>query len=79
MAKMLKAGVIGLGMGGNHLAGYLAHPDVEVVAATTTSEAGTPVSAVHRDLLGETDLCFGLVVRVNKCSLLRVIAFIIPK
>ncbi|MBQ4106107.1 MAG: Gfo/Idh/MocA family oxidoreductase [Lentisphaeria bacterium] len=28
----LRAGVIGLGMGGNHLRGYLEHPDVEVVA-----------------------------------------------
>ena len=26
MAKKLKAGVIGLGMGGGHLAGYLTHP-----------------------------------------------------
>ena len=32
MKKKLKAGVIGLGMGGAHLAGYLQHPDVEVVA-----------------------------------------------
>ena len=32
MGKKLKAGVIGLGMGGAHLAGYLTHPDVEVVA-----------------------------------------------
>ena len=31
MAK-LKAGVIGLGMGYGHLAGYMSHPDVEVVA-----------------------------------------------
>ena len=35
------------------------HPDVEIVAATTTSSEGTPVGAVHRDLIGETDLCFG--------------------
>lgn len=35
------------------------HPDVEIVAATTTSSEGTPVSTVHRDLIGETDLCFG--------------------
>ena len=32
MSKKLKAGVIGLGMGWNHLSGYLSHPDVEVVA-----------------------------------------------
>lgn len=37
----------------------LNHPSVEIVAATTTSTEGTPVSSVHRDLFGETDLCFG--------------------
>lgn len=37
----------------------LNHPNVEIVAATTTSSEGTPVSSVHRDLIGETDLCFG--------------------
>ena len=35
------------------------HPYVEIVAATTTSSEGTPVTSVHRDLIGETDLCFG--------------------
>ena len=37
----------------------LNHPDVEIVAATTTSSEGTRVDSVHRDLIGETDLCFG--------------------
>ncbi|MDD3153818.1 MAG: Gfo/Idh/MocA family oxidoreductase [Victivallaceae bacterium] len=37
MAK-LKAGVIGLGMGSNHLRGYLTHPDVEVVAVADRLE-----------------------------------------
>lgn len=37
----------------------LNHPHVEIVAATTTSSEGTPVSSVHRDLIGETDMCFG--------------------
>lgn len=37
----------------------LNHPNVEIVAATTTSTDGTPVASVHRDLIGETDLCFG--------------------
>ena len=37
----------------------LNHPYVEIVAATTTSSEGTPVASVHRDLIGETDLCFG--------------------
>lgn len=38
----------------------LNHPHVEIVAATTTSSEGTPVTSVHRDLIGETELCFGL-------------------
>ena len=37
----------------------LNHPNVEIVAATTTSSEGTPVASVHRDLIGETDLSFG--------------------
>ena len=61
MAKTIKAAIAGATgyTGGELLRILLNHPDVEVVAATTTSEVGTPVSAVHRDLLGETDLCFG--------------------
>ena len=38
MARKLKAGVIGLGMGSAHLAGYLTHPDVEVVAIADRRE-----------------------------------------
>ena len=38
----------------------LNHPNVEIVAATTTSSEGTRVDSVHRDLIGETNLCFGL-------------------
>ena len=37
----------------------LNHPDVEIVAATTTSSEGVRVDSVHRDLIGETDLSFG--------------------
>ena len=36
----------------------LNHPYVEIVSATTTSSEGTRVDSVHRDLIGETDLCF---------------------
>ena len=45
--------------GGELLRILLNHPDVEIVAATTTSSEGTPVASVHRDLIGEADLCFG--------------------
>lgn len=44
--------------GGELLRLLLRHPHVEVIAATTTQMEGTLVAEVHRDLLGETDLCF---------------------
>ncbi len=37
----------------------LGHPQVQIVAATTTSSDGLEVTSVHRDLIGETDLQFG--------------------
>lgn len=36
----------------------LNHPEVEIIAVTSTTTAGEPVSAVHRELLGETDIRF---------------------
>ena len=61
MERKIKAAIAGATgyTGGELLRILLNHPDVEVVAATTTSEAGTPLAEIHRDLLGETDLCFG--------------------
>lgn len=61
MTRKIKAAIAGATgyTGGELLRILLNHPDVDVVAATTTSEAGTPVAEIHRDLIGETDLCFG--------------------
>lgn len=61
MTGKIKAAIAGATgyTGGELLRILLNHPDVEVVAATTTSEAGTPVAEIHRNLIGETDLCFG--------------------
>ena len=61
MARKIKAAIAGATgyTGGELLRILLNHPDVDVVAATTTSEAGTPLTEIHRDLIGETDLCFG--------------------
>ena len=61
MARKIKAAIAGATgyTGGELLRILLNHPDVEVVAATTTSEAGTPLTEIHRDLIGETDLGFG--------------------
>ena len=56
---MIKAIIVGgTGYtGGELLRILLNHPEVEISAVTTTQESGTPVSEVHRDLYGETDLC----------------------
>ena len=60
MSKIRVAIAGGTGYTGGELFRILLnHPDVEIVAATTTSSEGTPVASVHRDLIGETDLCFG--------------------
>ena len=58
---MIKAAIAGgTGYTGGELFRILLrHPEVEITAATTTSSEGTPVSEVHRDLTGETDLAFG--------------------
>lgn len=45
--------------GGELLRILLNHPHCEVVSVLTTSSEGVPVTSVHRDLFGETDLRFG--------------------
>lgn len=60
MSKIRVAIAGGTGYTGGELFRILLnHPNVAIVAATTTSSDGTPVASVHRDLIGETDLCFG--------------------
>ncbi|MFT3679275.1 MAG: N-acetyl-gamma-glutamyl-phosphate reductase [Ferruginibacter sp.] len=60
MATKIKAGIIGgAGYTGGELIRLLVnHPNVEVVFINSKSNAGNPVSKVHADLLGETDLVF---------------------
>ena len=60
MSKIRVAIAGGTGYTGGELFRILLnHPSVEIVAVTTTSSEGTPVCEVHRDLIGETNLCFG--------------------
>jgi len=57
---MIKAGIIG-GTGitaGELIRILLYHPSVDIDFVYSTSQAGQPVSAVHTDLLGQTDLAF---------------------
>ena len=57
---MIKVGIIG---GAGYTAGELLrillyHPEVEISFVQSSSNAGKPISDVHSDLLGETDLHF---------------------
>lgn len=58
--KRIRAVIIGgSGYGGSELLRILLfHPNVEIVFATANEQAGRPVSAVHKNLLGLTDLVF---------------------
>ncbi|SDL09244.1 N-acetyl-gamma-glutamyl-phosphate reductase [Salinimicrobium catena] len=57
---MIQAGIIG---GAGYTAGELIrilmrHPEVKLDFIYSTSQAGKPVSSIHQDLLGETELTF---------------------
>ncbi|TPG71741.1 N-acetyl-gamma-glutamyl-phosphate reductase [Hymenobacter nivis] len=58
--QTIKAGIVG---GAGYTAGellriLLPHPNVEIAAVVSSSNAGAPVALVHDDLLGDTDLVF---------------------
>ena len=44
--------------GGELLRILLNHPQVEIDSVISTTSAGTPITSIHRDLLGETELFF---------------------
>ena len=57
---MIKAGIIG---GAGYTAGELIrillyHPEVDILFVHSQSNAGNPVTQIHQDLIGETDLVF---------------------
>jgi len=60
MLTNIKIGILGgSGYGGSELLRLLLfHPNAEIVYVTANEHAGKPVSAVHRNLLGWTDLSF---------------------
>lgn len=57
---MIKIGIIGGAgyTGGEAVRLLLNHPDVELAFVQSTSNGGNPLSDVHTDLLGETDMHF---------------------
>ena len=56
----IRIGIIGGAgyTGGELLRIVLQHPGIETVFIHSKSSAGQPVASVHRDLSGDTDLCF---------------------
>src|SRR3954468_20351132 len=62
----IKAGIIGAAgyTGGEMIRILLQHPRVEIDFCYSRSQSGKKVHAVHRDLLGDTNLSF--VSEVNK-------------
>jgi N-acetyl-gamma-glutamyl-phosphate reductase len=65
MANKIKAGIIGGAgyTGGEMLRLLLHHPQVAIQFVHSRSNAGEPVSAVHKDLLGDTDLRFAAALQ----------------
>jgi len=65
MSKLVKAGIVG---GAGYTAGELVrlllhHPQVEIGAVVSSTQAGQPLHSVHDDLLGDTDLTFASELR----------------
>src|SRR5258705_7096712 len=60
--KKIRIGIYGgSGYGGSELLRILLfHPNAEIVFVTANEQAGKPVSEVHRNLLGLTELSFRL-------------------
>lgn len=60
MNNTIRAGIIGGAgyTGGELLRLLLRHPHVEITFVHSESNAGKPVSSVHGDLIGETDMLF---------------------
>jgi N-acetyl-gamma-glutamyl-phosphate reductase len=60
MAIKIKAGIIGAAgyTGGELIRILLNHPNVEIVFAQSSSNAGKKIASVHGDLAGETEMVF---------------------
>jgi len=70
--RIIKTGIIG---GAGYTAGELLrillyHPQAEIVFVQSSSNAGNPVSDVHVDLLGDTDLRFTDALPLNEVDVI---------
>ena len=67
MANKIKAGIVGGAgyTGGELLRLLINHPQVEISFILSNSNAGNPVTKIHADLIGETDLVFTATLSDN--------------
>jgi N-acetyl-gamma-glutamyl-phosphate reductase len=58
--KKINAGIVGGAgyTGGEMIRLLINHPGVNISFIHSTSNAGNPVSKIHTDLAGETDMCW---------------------
>lgn len=72
MNNAVKAGIVGAAgyTGGELIRLLLRHPNVEIQFAHSKSNAGNPIHAVHRDLVGETELHFAAEMDLGNIDVL---------
>lgn len=68
----IRIGIIGAAgyTGGELIRILLGHPQGRIAFAHSKSNAGKPLASVHRDLAGETDLCFSPDVPLDSADVL---------
>lgn len=66
--KKIKVGIVGAAgyTAGELIRVLIHHPEVDIVTLQSESQAGRSASAVHTDLVGETDLSFSLTIDSSK-------------
>lgn len=69
---MIKAGIIGAAgyTAGELMRVLLQHPEAEIVLCQSESQAGKPVSDIHRDLTGQTGLHFEQGLEIDEADVL---------
>src|SRR5690606_25508463 len=66
-SNKIKVGIVGSAgyTGGELLRLLIHHPHVEIVFAHSKSNAGKPITSVHNDLFGDTELIFSSSLSEN--------------
>ena len=79
-SQFARVGILGASgyIGGEALRLLLGHPCVEVAAATSVSNAGQPVTAVHPHLTKLTDLLFSADISPEEAAGLDAIFMALP-